>query len=500
MELTQLRAWARDYWRIPVVAALGGLLAFMASFVVPKEYASSTRLLVRGREATFLTDKAQDLSDQPGVIDSTLAKALGETQSALLSTRSVAEMVVDDLKLDQLPTKSSSGPIGTLRGAVVGVYKRARAIATHGFYKEPTKREAAIDGVYAGLAAGPLKDSYVLELRATADDAKLAAAIADSAADALVTVGSARFREEADRNRTFLEGQVERARKEVDAAETELRNYKEEHGISDVALQIELNTRSADELGTQLRDATVALNASRAELRSVDQSLDKVSPTISSTNSIRTGRSTTNIESTIQDSAYQELLVKRETVRAEVASLEAKQAALTRLVDPAAAATLTAEQAQVQQLQLAVTSANQTFGNVSAQYQRAVLTSQEIPVELSRVDKPGVPLYPVKPVRYLYLVMGTLCGALLALGLTLLDERRRRAVARPSENGTTASNGGGPMVFTAPAPSSIPPAPVPSPMPTPVPAPFTMSPTEIVRPRLVTEPAPDLRSRPGDPR
>ncbi len=422
--MIEFRGLARRYWRIPVVAFLGAVLAFVASFAIPKQYASGTRLLVRARSTTFLTDSGDDLSKQPGVIDATLAKALGQTQGALLATRTVAEMVVDELNLDERPAETASGPIGAVRNALTGVYKRTRAILTHGYYKEPALREGAVDAVFAGLSAVPLKDSYVLDLIALADDPVLAANIANAAADALVAVSTARFKEEAERQRDFLSTQRLRAEEQSNAAEAALRDFKQSHNVSDVALQIELNAKAADDVATQARDTAVALRSNRAALASVERSLKTAPPTAVGTNDIETGRSTTRIEMTSPDSTYQSLVIKRDGLMAEIASLEARQAGLDQLINPDASS-LSDEEAELQRLQLAVSTANDTFREVNTQFEAALLNSQSVPVELSRVDRASPSLYPVKPVRYLYAIMGLLSGALLALGLTVLRERRR---------------------------------------------------------------------------
>ena len=77
----------RAYWRIPVIALLGGLIAFGGSFIAAEKYSSTTRVLIRGREATFLTTSGTDLSQAPGVIDASLAKSL----ACLLYTSDAAD-------------------------------------------------------------------------------------------------------------------------------------------------------------------------------------------------------------------------------------------------------------------------------------------------------------------------------------------------------------------------------------------------------------------------
>ena len=60
----------------------------MASYVVYPSYESTTRLLVHGRDATFLTSTGEDLTSQPGVVDASLSQALLATYAGIATSRS----------------------------------------------------------------------------------------------------------------------------------------------------------------------------------------------------------------------------------------------------------------------------------------------------------------------------------------------------------------------------------------------------------------------------
>lgn len=335
MEAWSIKTLWRDYWRVPVIALLGGLLAFGGSFAFAPTYASSTKLLVRGRDATFLTTTGADLSAQPGVVDSSLAKALGETQSALITSRAVAEKVVDQLDLAQ-PKPEPSGWFAKTRRFLGDGYKRTRAILTFGFYKEPELRAGTIAAVHSGLTAAPVRDSYVLELVATADDPQLAADIANAAADALVEVSTARFRADAESYRDQLKTQF-------------------------------------DQAAEQERLASEAIIARRYAL-GIDA----------------TGRS---------DS--------------EVPPVEL--AALGRLEE-----------------EQSIASAR--YREVATEYQEAQANVERPRVEVTRVDEADVPLYPIKPVRYLYLGVGLVFGAVIGFFWSwyrLMKRQRREEDTEP---------------------------------------------------------------------
>ena len=103
------------YWRIPVVGLLAAVLAFTASFLVTPTYESSTRLLVHGRDATFLSSTGQNLTAQPGVIDASLSSALLSTYAGIATSRTVATSVVDELQLDKQPSPPGRLPRSAMR-------------------------------------------------------------------------------------------------------------------------------------------------------------------------------------------------------------------------------------------------------------------------------------------------------------------------------------------------------------------------------------------------
>ena len=291
------------FWRIPVIALLAGLIGFAASYAFPPVYATSTQLLVRGRDATFLTNSGTDLASQPGVVDASLAKALSETQSALLGSKTIARTVVDELDLDA-PEPEETSLVGRIKGAVKTVVTRTRAYLTHGEYKEGDPYDLAVDEVHAGLQARQLSDSYVIELVGSGSTPEEAVGVTNVAADALVDLSQDRFRQDADRYQSFLGEQVERAAEEERAAAEELRAFKVANGIADVDLQIQLSTTSLDELRQDLQRTEVDLESAQAELASIRSSLANAAPRTSSESRIETGRSTTRIEQTGQSSVY----------------------------------------------------------------------------------------------------------------------------------------------------------------------------------------------------
>jgi uncharacterized protein involved in exopolysaccharide biosynthesis len=416
----------RRFWRIPVVAVAAGLLAFVGSYVFPPQYQATTRILIRARESTIVTATGDKLSSQQGVFDSTLTKAISDTQSALLNNNAIASTVVERLDLDA-PDPEDSSLVARTRSGIRTVIKHSTALVIHGGYKEPDQFDAAVEEVRSGLSASQGGDGYMLDLRATADEPELAVAIANVAADELVRVGEARARKEAIANRNHFAEELRVASVEEEEASRAVREFLQANSGASVDLQVELNAETRSELQTQLAETDVALAAAKAQLASLEQSLRDVAPRSSSSSAVQTGRSTTVIDETAPSGAHEELVVARSQAASDVASNEAKQARLQAALNPGSGVSaLPAEKRrEFDGLELRLRNATDATRQLRVRYEDAVVIAAGNPIELTRIDEPQKPNYPVAPKRYLYLGMGLVAGAVVGLLLSAFAAWRR---------------------------------------------------------------------------
>lgn len=405
------------FWRVGVVAVLAAGLTFGASFLIAPTYESSTQLLIRGRDASFLTTTGEGLRDQPGVVDASLAEALGQTQRALLSSRAVARMVVDDLGPDVLEAPPQTG-FAAVRGQIRDLVSRTRTFLTHGFVDEPDPVEELVDEIHDGLTAEVMQESYMLELTAEADAPRRAALIADSAADALVEISRERFQRESENHRDFLADQLEVARGEEREAAAAVEAFKRENDVSELGLDIELGATSTEELRRQQRDNRIELAGAEAELSSIQDALTEVQETRSTTSEIVTGRSTTTIEASNASTLHDELTARKATAESQVAALEAREERIQEALDPGNERRLTEEESRMRELELSYAVASDTVSQLSERHQEAILTAGSGRLEVTRVDTANVPLFPSAPTRYVYLALGAVLGALAGLLLT----------------------------------------------------------------------------------
>jgi uncharacterized protein involved in exopolysaccharide biosynthesis len=407
---------------IALVSLTAAAFAYAASFLLSPKYVSGTRVLVRVGEPRLLSPTGQNPTNQAMLLDPNLALSLAQTDSTLVQSRDVAERVVQDLHLEQLPTDQSlPAKIRSRARYMVGV---AVSLFEFGFYREPTKHEAAVRQVQASLRGAPLKDSYLIQITATASNGKLAAAIANSATRALVVVSRQRAQQEADAYRNFLKQEVDTARTNVDQADQAIRQYEEAQGISSVADQQRLTAQSQSNLRQEMQDADLNLAALQAQRQSLQKSLENVNPTQSTSTTVQTGRSSTTMSGLSPNPTYTDLQTTVATLTSQIASLQAKRTALSRMLGSATTLKVPAQQAEMNKLQLRYSNTVQEYQNLLTSYDGALLNSAQGAIELTPVDEAFVPLFPSGPLRYLFVIVGLLIGIAGGGGLGYLRERR----------------------------------------------------------------------------
>lgn len=417
---------AGKYWRVALAALLGALIAFGGSFLSAESYSSNTRLLIRGREATFLTSTGADLSNQPGVVDASLSTALAETQGGIVTSREVATMVVDRLDLDK-PQKSS-GLLASIAHGFGTAYRCTKAFISHGFCKQPEPREGAIQAVQAGLSAGQLgssagessgqPSSFILELTGTGETPEQARDVANAAADAVVTVSANRFTTESKANADRLETQVDAASKALLDASKAMSEFRLTHQMTDAEVQAVSDISNVTSRSSQASDVATELAGARAQLEALDASITRANPTQSSSQDIVTGRSSNRITSSSPNPVYNDLVTSRETLKARIADLEGRAAKLAAAAPTLENPTLSANQTQLLQLQNAVKLAGDNQAGVETQYRAALLDASRESSDLTRIDTASLPTYPDEPKRIIYLALGLLFGAIAGGYLT----------------------------------------------------------------------------------
>lgn len=427
------------YWRVPVVALLAAILAFAASYLVYPTYESSTRLLVHGRDATFLTSTGKDLTAQPGVVDASLSQALLSTYAGIATSRTVATEVVEHLELDQEP--ESTSPYAAVAQALAWVYRCGRAFFTSGFCAPVDPYEKAVLDVQEGTSAAPAGTnegetagqggSYVLEVHSSGRTPEQARDITDAVADQLVRQSNQRFKADAEQSVARLEKQVATGEADLKARTRAVATYQTANGISTADAKQALSAATYESVRASLITARADLADSEAQIASVRRSISQIPKEQRSKQTIVTGRSTTEMNTDSTNTVYADLQTKLSTLQAEQDGHAARVERLAGEIDSARPLTKNGPLAELALLQQGVDLAAANVKDLTTDLQTARSTAVQGSVDLSRLDEASQPTYPTKPKRYIYLALGLLIGGLLGAALTA--HARRPLRRRPSE-------------------------------------------------------------------
>ena len=201
------------YWRIPVFALVGALLAFSVSFVFKSQYSAVARLIIHPNDSSYAgTDSGAEVAGTVNIggIDITKQTTLGNTLVNLATSNEAATEIVKRIGIEKINGSKEAPKLGTTS-------KLINFLKVGGTGTAPTAEQAAIDRVRGALNVVVLDESWVMEITAWDPDPKLAGLIATTAADVAVQQGEARFKENSQRELDYLNGQLEGSRANVAA-------------------------------------------------------------------------------------------------------------------------------------------------------------------------------------------------------------------------------------------------------------------------------------------
>jgi len=216
--------WAlirRFQWQILGLAATLTLVAALISLSMTPIYRATSRVLI---EAT--QDKAVSVDEVVGV--NTRQRGYFETQFQLLSSREVAEKVVD--KLDLINNKSYYDPDKKS-------FSLAELIGLADVPEAPDSqfiKRQIIDSVMAGIQLSPVPDTFLVDVSFESKDKTLAAAIANAVGEAYIENHLESRLSRTQNAAEWLSGRLEGLKERLESSETSLQNFKEQQDLIDV--------------------------------------------------------------------------------------------------------------------------------------------------------------------------------------------------------------------------------------------------------------------------
>ncbi|MBS1839086.1 MAG: hypothetical protein JST64_15435 [Actinobacteria bacterium] len=213
------------YWRIPVFALVGAVLAFGVSFIFQSQYSAVTRLIIHPNDSSYAgTDSGAEVTGSVNIggIDITKQTTLGNTLVNLATSNEAAAEIVKRIGVEKINGSKQAPELGTTS-------KIVNFLKVGGTGTAPTAEQAAIDHVRGALNVVVLDESWVMEITAWDADPKLAALIANTAADVAVTQGADRFKENSVRELDYLNGQIAASQANVAAKAQAVEQFQAAH-------------------------------------------------------------------------------------------------------------------------------------------------------------------------------------------------------------------------------------------------------------------------------
>lgn len=452
----------RRWFLLAFVAVVAGLAMVVADHIKPL-YSAETELVVQaapGRAAASgiaaLLGGGSDLED--------------DTEAAILTSRMMADRIVDKLDLQNIPFFSGISPpskAGKAAGTVVdwllsrlpALYRNLFAGATPSSKVSASRRlNDVYDRYFRNLTVNAGDRSHVITIRFVADDPNLAATVANTLAKIFIDDQIATRRKSSIEQTTMLNDRLADLRQRIEAGQKKIQEFQSTNGVVDgsgvTALQREAAEYSQQLLTAQLHSADLDARAQQLQQLAAagpDAMGDSVAA-LESPNIQRLRDQEAAITRQIADlsATYRDDHPRMQQARAELKDTRAKIAAeMKRLVAAAAnqaklakdqVAMLqgklddlkkqveqqTAAAGSIQLLEADLKTNAQLYAALLARSQEASALEQGLNAPSVRVISPAVPadrpFYPKKPLLVLAAAaVGLLIGVLLAFVLELLD-------------------------------------------------------------------------------
>lgn len=398
------------YWRVPLFALVAALLAFGASFAFKSQYPSVSRMLIRTGETSYSsTDSAETLGDgiNIGGIDITKQQTLGNTLVNLAMSKQSAAEVVERIGVEKI----NGGEAPSL-GAMAKV---VNFLKVGGTGTAPTATEAAIDKVQSSLEVVVLDESWVMEITAWDPDPGLAHEIADVTAEVAVDQSSQRFKDNSVRELDYLTGPLEGARADVTDKAKAVADFKSENNIIVDTGGGPLAAGLTPSASASLEGLNGQLAGLRAREKLLQQQLSDTPPTLIVESQRADGAIVREEQPNPDFAKARDALTN---MGADIAASEAQFNELADRLGGGSAPSINEIQVTLAGLQNDLELAQESYKSLNDHYNAVAVTVEKPRFDASRLGPASVPTTPGRPLRYLFLFVGALVGALCGLLLT----------------------------------------------------------------------------------
>jgi capsular exopolysaccharide synthesis family protein len=245
-----LRIVFKHKWTLLLVVLLAGSVAVVRTLLTTPTYRSTATLQIE-RAAPRVVSFNNDLDQPQSWSDD--ANSM-RTHAELLRSRSLAERVVDELRLDQSRpasgTGTSFGSLATststtaaaegadppavdasqgLAARIAAGYRKLHTPATRD--AEVLGKEAVLGGFLGSLSVEPVPNSRLLKLHVDNANPELAARMANATVQSFIAMGLERRVAASSYTKSFLEDQIKQIKAKLEDSERKLNRYAQDKQI-----------------------------------------------------------------------------------------------------------------------------------------------------------------------------------------------------------------------------------------------------------------------------
>ncbi|MTV41913.1 chain length determinant protein EpsF [Duganella radicis] len=407
--------------RIVLTAFLVTVLATAAvSFILPKTYTATSSVVLNFKGIDPLTGLTMPGQLLPGYM---------ATQVDIISSRNVALRVVDALKLAQSPAvlaefNASTGGRGDVRDWLAELLLKKLDIA-------------------------PSRESSVIDITFKGSDPQFVAAVANAFADEYQRVAIQLKVDPLKRASAYFNDQIKTLRDNVEAAQSRLSKYQQEHGIVSVDNRLDVETNRLNDLSAQL----VAAQGQRMEASSRQNMALGASG--SESPDVLTNPLIQNLKANLSQSEaklaemaqrlspnhpqYQSAAAETEKLRNElkaqlrlVANSVGNNATVLSQREGAIRAALEAQKTKVLELNRTrdelsvlardVDNAQRAFDTTSQRFSQTRVEGQAEQSDIAVLNPAKPPIEPSNPKIALNIALSVVLGAMLGIGFAVLAE------------------------------------------------------------------------------
>lgn len=459
-------------WTLLLVIGMALMAAAVKTFLSTPVYRSTVILQIdraTPRVVRFENDPEQERLGNDDAISM-------RTQQELLKSRSLAERVIDELRLDRSGARAQnslaldSAPTVTDENPQAGLETKGdyldRLIAGYRRMTNPSSRsnevlgrEAVISEFLGSLAVEPVRSSRLVKLHVDNTDPALAARIANTAVQAYIAMAMERRLEGTSYAKNFLEDQIKQVKAKLEESERRLSAYAQTNQIVTLDEKTSAINQTYVEYASALAKAeqeTIKAGAVLAEMqRNPEASAAVVDNKTIQAFKERRARLHVEYQENLRifkpdfpkmlqlkaqiaeiDSQIQgEIVAVGGSLKAQFDAIARQEAQIRDKLTQTRKAVLTTQEQSIDlnMLKREVDTNRQLYDNLLQRFKEVGISANISSNNISVVDSAEPPLFPHKPNLATNLLIGLIAGVLLGAAIVVALEVMDDSIKYPDE-------------------------------------------------------------------